>query len=66
MADDDLGDTIEKNAGSPRRASGDIGSAEQHSLPDQIEADRYLAARRRRNNPHGALRFAKITHGGTV
>lgn len=30
---------IEQNATGPKRASGDSGSVEQHSLPDQIAAE---------------------------
>ena len=37
---------IEQNAQGPKKAQGDAGSIEQHSLPDQIAADRYLAAKR--------------------
>lgn len=34
-------DQILENALSPKRATGDSGSVEQHSIPDQITADRY-------------------------
>jgi len=37
---EDLEDAIENNAAGPRRASGDSGSVEQHSLRDQIEPDK--------------------------
>ena len=37
----DISDNIPTNAAAPRRAQGDAGSMEQHSLPDQILADRY-------------------------
>jgi len=40
-----LTDQIRENAQGPRRASGDSGSVEQHSLQDQIAADRYLASK---------------------
>lgn len=43
---DPIDQTISENAAGPKKASGDAGSVEQHSLPDQIEADRYLAAKR--------------------
>lgn len=36
-----LEETIEENAKGPRRVSGDSGSMEQHSIPDQIAADKY-------------------------
>ena len=36
---------IQDNAAGPKRASGDAGSVEQHSLTDQIAADKYLASK---------------------
>lgn len=39
-------DRIEDVASQPRRASGDSGSVETHALSEQIEADKYLAAKR--------------------
>jgi len=42
---DDLDDTIEQNAKGPAKASGDAGSVEQHPLPDQIEAAKFLASK---------------------
>ena len=42
---DQLDQKIRENAQGPRRASGDSGSVEQHSLSDQIAADRYLASK---------------------
>jgi hypothetical protein len=43
---DDLEQQIRENASGPKAAKGDSGSMEQHSLPDQIEADRYLASKK--------------------
>lgn len=43
---DEITDAIETNAQGPQKASADGVSAEQHSLPDQIAADKYLAAKR--------------------
>lgn len=40
-----LDNQIRENAQGPRRASGDSGSVEQHSLQDQMAADRYLASK---------------------
>ena len=40
----DLKDKIETNAQAPRRMRGNEGEVEQHALPDQIEADRYVKA----------------------
>ena len=42
---EDLDNTIRENAAGPKRAAGDSGSVEQHSLTEQIEADRYLASK---------------------
>ena len=43
---DDLDNAIRENAQGPAKASGDSGSMEQHSLPDQIAADRYLESKK--------------------
>lgn len=40
-----LEDNIRESATGPAKASGDSGSVEQHPLPDQIAADRYLASK---------------------
>ena len=63
---DDVRDAIEKNAKGPRRAKGDVGEVQQHSLKDQVEADRYLASREARAKPHKALRFAKLSPPGAA
>jgi hypothetical protein len=42
---DDLSSTIRENAEGPAEASVDGQSVKQHSLQDQIEADRYLASK---------------------
>lgn len=42
---DDLKDSIRQNASGPAKVSGDSGSVEQHSLADQIAADKYLASK---------------------
>lgn len=43
--DEDLADTIRQNAAGPAKVTGDSGSVEQHSLADQIAADKYLASK---------------------
>lgn len=60
---DDLKTSISENAQGPKRAKGDSGEMEQHSLTDQIAADRYLATKGV-TRPHRAIRFAKIVPGG--
>lgn len=57
---DDLEETIRDNAQGPAKASGDAGSMEQHSLQDQIAADRYLNAKRAAKAKTLGLRVTKI------
>ncbi|MFW6119235.1 MAG: hypothetical protein ACOC7S_02775 [Planctomycetota bacterium] len=61
---DDVKDAIEENAKGPRSAKGDVGEVQQHSLKDQVDADRYLASREARSKPHKSLRFAKLSPPG--
>jgi hypothetical protein len=42
MADDDIADQIEADAQGAKKATGDFGSYEKHSLQDQIAADKYI------------------------
>ena len=43
---EELDNSIQQNAAGPRKASGDSGSVEQHALPDQIAADKYLESKK--------------------
>ena len=61
---DELEDTIKENARGPAKASGDAGSVEQHKLAEQIEADRYLAAKEAAKSKRRGLRFSKIVPPG--
>lgn len=61
---DDLDDTIEQNAKGPAKASGDAGSVEQHPLPDQIEAAKFLASKEAAQQPKRGLRFNKLVPPG--
>ncbi|OQB80314.1 MAG: hypothetical protein BWX88_04601 [Planctomycetes bacterium ADurb.Bin126] len=63
---EDLSDTIEQSAKSPKQANADGVSVQQHSLPDQIAADKYLAQKRAGRNPAKALTRVKIIPPGTV
>jgi len=42
---ENLEEQIRENAAGPKRAKGDSAEVEQHSLPDQIAADKYLASK---------------------
>lgn len=59
---DDLLPTIQQNATQPKSATTDGTSGQQHSLPDQIAADRYSkAAQTTRGLP---MRVVKLRPGG--
>lgn len=62
---DDLDNTIRENAEGPAKASGDAGSVEQHPLSEQIEADKYLAAKEAAKKKDRGLRFNKLVPPGT-
>jgi hypothetical protein len=59
----DLLPSIATNAAAPKSASGDSGSMSQHSLPDQIAADRYQKAAAA---PGLGIRLLKIRRPGAV
>lgn len=61
---DDLDDTIRDNAQGPAKATGDAGSMEQHKLPDQIAADRYLASKEATKSKRRGLVFNKFVPPG--
>lgn len=62
---ENLDDTIRDNAAGPRRAKGDSGEMEQHSLSDQIAADRYLASKNATKKKGLGAVFKKLLPGGT-
>jgi len=59
-----LEQAIRDNASGPAKASGDAGSVEQHSLHDQIEADRYLASKQAAAAPARSLRLTRLIPPG--
>lgn len=61
---DDLEQSIRENATGPAKAAGDSGSMEQHSLKDQIEADRYLASKEAAKSKSRGLRLSKLVPPG--
>lgn len=62
---DELEQAIRDNAQGPSKASGDSGSVEQHSLTEQIEADRYLASKEAAKTGLG-IRMTKVVPPGAV
>ena len=63
---DDLDQSIRENAEGPAKATGDSGSMEQHPLPDQIEADRYLRSKEAAKSKRLGLRFTKLVPPGAA
>ena len=57
-------DNIRENAQGPRRASGDSGSVEQHSLTEQMAADRYLASKQATKRKGLGIRVGKMIPPG--
>jgi hypothetical protein len=61
----DLRDVILENAKGPKKVTGDAGSVEQHSIKDQIEAERFLQSKKATRQGLG-IRFVKLRPDGTV
>lgn len=62
---DDMVDIIRENAQGPAKASGDSSSMEQHPLPDQIAADRYLESKRAARKKGLGIGLKKLIPPGT-
>ena len=62
---DDLSDKIREHAEAPKRARGDSGEVEQHSLKDQIAADRYLASKKAAKRGLGVKRSKLVPPGAS-
>jgi hypothetical protein len=61
-----LKDAILENALGPKKVSGDAGSVEQHSLKDQIEAERFLQSKKASRKPGLGIRLTKLSPDGTT
>lgn len=59
-----LDDAIRENAQGPAEAHGDAGGVKQHSLKDQIEADRFLASKQAMKSKSRGVRFTKVRPPG--
>lgn len=57
-------DAIRQNAAGPKSVEVDGQKVEQHSLPDQIEADKYLASKKAMKSRNSGLKFSKMSHSG--
>lgn len=64
---EDLIESIETNAESPAKVTIDGNTAEQHSLPDQIEFDRYQRSVNATKNKKGlGISLRRMKPPGTV
>ena len=61
---DELEQAIKDNASGPAKAAVDGQSVEQHSLRDQIEADRYLASKEAVRRKDRGLRITRLLPPG--
>ena len=57
---------ITDNALGTKKAQGDSGSIEQHSLSDQIAADRYLASKQAVKTKTKGLQLSKLVPPGAA
>ena len=62
--DKQVEDAIRENASGPRSAEVDGQKVEQHSLPDQIAADEYLASKKAMKSRASGLKITKLCHSG--
>jgi hypothetical protein len=61
-----LEEAIKTNAAGPKQASADGVTVQQHSLADQIAADKHLASKQAMRSKGLGLKLVKIAPGGTV
>jgi hypothetical protein len=63
---DELTDKIKESAEGPESVESDGMRVKQHSLRDQIEADKYLAAKETSRSNRLGVRLVKIVPPGAV
>jgi len=66
MSDNTLENAIKDNAAGPKSASGDAGSVQQHSLIDQIAADKHIQSKEAMKTKGLGIKLVKLSPGGTV
>ena len=62
----ELEQKIKDNATGPKSAESDGQKVEQHSLKDQIEADRYLNSKQAMKKKNIGIRIGKLIPPGSV
>ena len=63
---EELDSTIQQNAQGPESAEADGVKVKQHSLPDQIAADKYLASKAAMRKRNFGLRRVRIIPPGAT
>jgi len=63
---ENLDTQIRDNASGPKKATGDSGSVDQHSLNDQIAADRYLASKAAVRSKGLGIRLSRLVPPGSA
>ena len=66
MSETGLENTIVDNAAGPKKAGNETGSVEQHSIPDQIAADRYIESKKAARRAGLGIKLTKLSPGGTA
>lgn len=64
MSENEIDQSIKDNAIGPKSAESDGHKVEQHSLKDQIEADRYLCSKKAMKNKSLGIRISKLSPPG--
>lgn len=64
MGTSQINEAIEENATGPKRAKGDSGEMEQHSLKDQVEAARFLASQKAAQGKGLGVKVSKMVSPG--
>jgi len=59
-----IAEAIKRNAAGPKSAEVDGQKVEQHSLPDQIAVDEYLASKKAMKSRNSGLKTTKLCHSG--
>lgn len=64
MSASDIREAVETNATGPKRAKGDEGEVEQHSLSEQDAIASKAVANEAAAQPHRGIRFTQISPPG--
>ena len=62
----ELSETIKESAGGPKRVTSDGVSVEQHSLAEQIEADKYFESKKATRKKGLGIKISKGVPPGTI